>query len=613
MDRFYIEKLIVSGVGHNAAVIDFKPGLNFILGPSNTGKSLVMDCLDYMFGFSPQKNHPSKIVDNNYGYERIALHLVTANGTVILERKIGDTKIIVSGTDPTVDCGTYSVGHKAKKNINAVYLHLLGIDEVHRVRSSEKGSKTQELTWRSMLHLFFLKQNDVARESSALLAPGGYGNTVPAAVLLYLLTGQDANNLEAEEDPKISEAKKKALIGYIQDKVDEFTKRRESLEETLTASGITDPRSRVEQVKKEIAELQSQLDAATQESRHLMSQIYEWNGKLSESRTVGYNFSVLRQQYQSDIRRIGFIVDGAATISAVRRRVKCPICGEETERIPDTSFVNASAAELEKIKGHLSELSDAQRSVAHQQETILGTIGELEEKKNAIDALISEQLQPKLSVFEEQLEQQLAMIRLTSELEVVRQHEIQYRSELFSKENEETSALSKHNIYEDYDYDIVQGFESKLQEILQASKVGGATSARLNMENFDIELGGLKKSVSMGGGFCGIINTIATLAMSGYLIDLDRIAPGFYAVDSSLTQLSEAEHKEKGDTIKQNFIEYLIAHATERQVILVEQIKRMPFIPEEDEKNGIHVVQFSRNKAHGRYGFLNEVYNPEDQ
>ena len=162
MNRFYIDKLTVSGGGHKTTVIDFKPGLNFILGPSNTGKSLVMDCLDYAFGFSPKKNRPSKIVDNNYGYERIALHLVTANGTVILERKIGDTKISVSGTDPTVDHGTYSVGHKAKKNINAVYLHLLGIDEVHSVRSAEKGSKTQDLTWRSMLHLFFIRQADVA-------------------------------------------------------------------------------------------------------------------------------------------------------------------------------------------------------------------------------------------------------------------------------------------------------------------------------------------------------------------------------------------------------------------------------------------------------------------
>lgn len=612
MNRFYIDKLTVSGGGHKTTVIDFKPGLNFILGPSNTGKSLVMDCLDYAFGFTPKKNRPSKIVDNNYGYERIALHLVTANGTVILERKIGDTKIAVSGTDPAVDLGTYSVGHKAKKNINAVYLHLLGIDEVHSVRSAEKGAKTQDLTWRSMLHLFFIRQTDVARESSALLAPGSVGHTASAAVLLYLLTGQDANDLAADEDPKISEAKKKALIGYIQEKVDEFTRRRETLEETLSSSNITDPRSSVEQVRKEIAELQAQVDEATKESQQLMSQIYEWNGKLSESRTVGHNFAVLRQQYQSDIRRIGFIVDGASTVSPVRKKIKCPVCGEETERVQDTSFIDASAAELEKIKRHLSELSDAQHSVEHQQETIIATIRTLEEKKKAIDTLISEQLQPRLSVFEEKLEQQLSLIRLTSELEIVRQNETQYRNELFNKETEETSEPSKHNIYEDYDYDIIQGFEEKLREILQASKIGGAASARLNMENFDIEIGGFKKSVSMGGGFCGILNTITTLAMSGYLIDLDRNAPGFYAVDSSLTQLSEAEHKEQSDTIKQNFIEYLISHAHERQVIIVEQTKRMPFVPNESDENGVHVIKFSRNKEEGRYGFLNEVYNPED-
>lgn len=32
MNRFYIEKLMVSGGGHHTSVIDFKPGLNFILG-----------------------------------------------------------------------------------------------------------------------------------------------------------------------------------------------------------------------------------------------------------------------------------------------------------------------------------------------------------------------------------------------------------------------------------------------------------------------------------------------------------------------------------------------------------------------------------------------------
>lgn len=603
----------MSGGGHKTTVIDFKPGLNFILGPSNTGKSLVMDCIDYVFGFTPRKNHPSKIVDNNYGYERIALYLATGKKSVILERKIGDSKISVRGTAPDVDHGSYSVSHNAKKNINAVYLHLLGIDEPHSVRSAEKGSKTQELTWRSMLHLFFVRQGDVARESSSLLAPGSVGPTASAAVLLYLLTGRDANNLEAAEDPKISEAKKKALIGYIQERINELCARREKLEDMLPSTSITDHHASVNRVRNEIVELQAKLDAATKESQQIMSQIYEWNGKLSESRAVGHNFVVLRQQYQSDIRRIGFIVEGAANTSHLRRKVKCPICGEETERVHDTAFIDASAAELEKIKRHLSELDDAQRSVERQQEAIMTTIRALEEKRGAIDVLISDQLQPQLAAFEEELEQQLKLIRITSELEVVRQDEKQYRNDLFSKETEETSEPQKHNIFEDYGYDIIHGFEEKLRDVLTASKVGGAATARLNMENFDIEISNFKKSVSMGGGFCGILNTITTLAMSSYLIERDRPAPGFYAVDSSLTQLSEAEHKEQSNTIKQNFVEYLIAHAHERQVIIIEQTKRMPFVPTESEKDGVHVIQFSRNRQQGRYGFLNEVYNPEDQ
>ena len=613
MDRFYIKKLIVSGGGHDASVLEFAPGVNFILGPSNTGKSLVMDCIDYVFGFTPKKDRPSKIVDNNFGYNRIVLHLATKNGTVTLEREIGANKIVVGGDDPTVQCGVYRAGHTAKKSINALYLHLLGIDEPHLVRSSETGNKTQELTWRSMLHLFFIRQADVARESSPLLAPNSIGHTASAAVLLFLLTGKDANNLTAEEDPAISEAKRKALMGYIREKVNDYTTQREKLERLLPSDITENHPVNVEQFRKRIAELQTELSTAVAESQQLMSQIYEMNGKLSEARTIERNFKILRQQYQADIRRIGFIVDGAACCSPLNRKVKCPICGEETVRTPDSSFIDASAAELEKIKKHLHELDDAQKSVEKQQESIQKAIGLLEGKKNAIDKRIAEQLQPELDAFERELENQLNLIRLKSKLEFIRQNEAQYQKDLFALETEEITIPVKHSVLNDYNYELVFGFEEKLREILQASKIGGAASARLNMENFDIEIEGYKKSVSMGGGFCGILNTITTLAMSGYLIELERNAPGFYAVDSSLTQLSEAEHKEKSDTIKQNFIEYLLAHAHERQIIFVEQTKRMPFIPDETKDGSVHVIRFTRNRDEDRYGFLNDVYNPEDK
>lgn len=63
----------------------------------------------------------------------------------IIEHKIEDSKISVSGTGPDVDHNSYIVSHNAEKNISAIYLHLFDIDEPHSVRSVEKGYKTQKL------------------------------------------------------------------------------------------------------------------------------------------------------------------------------------------------------------------------------------------------------------------------------------------------------------------------------------------------------------------------------------------------------------------------------------------------------------------------------------
>lgn len=274
-----------------------------------------------IFGFTPKKNKPYKIVDNNYGYEQVAHHLVTEHGTVVVERKIGDSKVMVSGTDPTVEHGKFSVSHNAKKSINSVYLQLIGIDEPHSVRSAKEGSTTLALTWRGMLHLFFIRQRDVARESSSLLAPDGVGPTASEATLLYLLTGQDADDLKAEEDPAIGEARKKALVTYIKEKLVAVDKRREGLETALAQKSVPNVQAGVASVRKAIDDLQKQIDTASAESRQLMSQIYAYNSKLSESQTIGENFAVLRKQYQADIRRIGFIVDGASNVPLTKHKV----------------------------------------------------------------------------------------------------------------------------------------------------------------------------------------------------------------------------------------------------------------------------------------------------
>ena len=52
-------------------------------------------------------------------------------------------------------------------------------------------------------------------------------------------------------------------------------------------------------------------------------------------------------------------------------------------------------------------------------------------------------------------------------------------------------------------------------------------------------------------------------------------------------------------------MQFLISNALNRQVIVIEHKKT-------DEAKSIRVTEFTMNKHSGRYGFLNDVFNPEN-
>ena len=60
-----------------------------------------------------------------------------------------------------------------------------------------------------------------------------------------------------------------------------------------------------------------------------MLEIYQQNSKLSECNTVLYNFHSLSKQYQSDVKRLGFIVYGQIASTGHRLVSHCPFCDTE--------------------------------------------------------------------------------------------------------------------------------------------------------------------------------------------------------------------------------------------------------------------------------------------
>ena len=158
---------------------------------------------------------------------------------------------------------------------------------------------------------------------------------------------------------------------------------------------------------------------------------------------------------------------------------------------------------------------------------------------------------------------------------------------------------------------MLSGFEKELKTALTYSNFGGASSARLNMEYFDIEIDGHSKPTCMGGGYSAVLNALTVYAMTNYIYKREGYAPGFLVMDSALSQLSEAEYITTENSIKYGFMRFLTSNALNRQVIIIEHKDKIPFLPKTDSTKGISVTEFTMNKQSGRYGFLNDVFNPE--
>lgn len=208
---FFIEKIVASGAGKKESTIVFKPGANIIYGPSNTGKTYIVKCIDFLFGSDADP------FDSSSGYDSISIYLKTRGGQVVMHRKLGSNKIDVSSTDPSISNGKYTAkasGKNYEKTINSVWLALIGITEQHSINKNERSQK-QVLSWRTFCHMFMLTETKIISETSIFLPDRGYSDTSALSALLFLLWGKDFSDTEAIESKEIKDAKKDAIKTYI--------------------------------------------------------------------------------------------------------------------------------------------------------------------------------------------------------------------------------------------------------------------------------------------------------------------------------------------------------------------------------------------------------------
>lgn len=182
---FFIKRLIIETVD-SVSYIKFTSGVNIITGPSNTGKSLVLNCIDYMMGARRHR------FDDNFNMKKIQLELDADGKILSISRKIDSSKFYVEGNVPNIEEGIYCNSTSAKMSINNLWLKLMNIPNDIKIVSTKAG-KVQKLTLRSFYHLFLINEECISVENSILRQPKGISQCVSISIiatLLYFATGE---------------------------------------------------------------------------------------------------------------------------------------------------------------------------------------------------------------------------------------------------------------------------------------------------------------------------------------------------------------------------------------------------------------------------------------
>ena len=195
MAGYIYKELRLTGINKKDAFILFKPGLNVISGPSNTGKTFIFDCIDFMSGSSIKLRNIPQLK----GYTNIFLEIESNSQSYTLESEIANnntyklyrSKINNLNTEPEIL--NRKSDANSNDNISSFFLNLNNIGN-KRIRKNEKGD-TVNLSYRNVVKLALINEERIITKESPITSHYTK-STEESNLLRFFLTGVDDSNIQ---------------------------------------------------------------------------------------------------------------------------------------------------------------------------------------------------------------------------------------------------------------------------------------------------------------------------------------------------------------------------------------------------------------------------------
>lgn len=607
MAGFYIKKVIAKSAAKGDASVTFGKGLNIIQGRSDSGKTCVANCIDFVFGGSVER--PFK---ETAKYDGVTMIVAPndADGEVTLSRTVGKKQVDVSSTVSGIESGTYDVNYrKGAKNppLNDVWLRLIGIQQETMIVTNARF-ETKRLTWRNLLRVFYLDEGRVDDADSIVEPKHRYlENTLFLSALLYLITGRTFTEIDAQEKKEIKKARRKAVTDYVNGKIQNAAARKEQLEKDLQIFDGADVEGQMAQATAALQETQRKIDLALVESQKLLSSILDAEERAAECDVLINRYHKLSEQYKADIQRLSLIVEGEQAYNDVPESTVCPYCeGTMTPR-KRISYIASSKVEMERMMAQLAGLSETEKDVEDRKAEIRKELEELKRQRDALESKIKKELRPQETDQTNTVNAYKAYLRITSEIALIETYADDFSHDLTALENEKKDDTKIEYHPKDYFGDEFATTMSEYADsILKECKYSDLLKAHFNFSTFDIEVNGEDKGTSHGKGYRSYLNTVMIMMLRKYLAKFAKFDPHLFIIDTPLHGFDDGVDEAMPDSMRAGLYRYFMNHQDEGQLIIIENLDHIPHL--DYEKHGAVVETFEKVEAPGkRYGFLNDV------
>ena len=602
MADFYINKLIVKGANKKDAVAEFDRGLTIISGPSNTGKTTILRCIDYIFG---SDNLPFA---GATGYDTIMLFVSTEDGSIQFTRKLESNKIDVVSSDDRIESGTYKARNATKtmESISKVWLALIGIEDDHDIIANE-NFRPQHLTWRTFLPVILIKERQIERESSILMPEGGaksiQGRTAFLSSLLFLIYGNDFSNFDERESKKERAIRKAAVEKYINKELSGVADRKQSILDMIGAFDGLDVQKEIDNAVQALSDIEEKISAAMSNSQSLLNNMLAKKERLTECQMLISRYAALKTQYSADIKRLSFIVDGETVMKHVSHDSTCPFCNGKIPTQNTKSYIEAARSELSRIIAQYNDLVGAEKDIEQQIQELQTEIKLLSEQKDNIEELIAKDLNPQAKALSETIESYRTYIQLNYELEVIHRLADGWNNDLRDIQNDDESEI-KYKPMEKFDDRFWAGMDTALSDILEECQYKPLVSARFSKSSFDLEINGQAKAVTQGKGYCSILNTIVVMAFRKFMKENAVYNPGLFIIDTPLHGIDEGTKNETSESVQNALFQYFINSREMGQLIIVENERTLPKL--DYDQSGVKQIIFTGVIGEEHCGFLHD-------